>query len=213
MKLITEVELQEVQLITEGKGPERHYYVEGICAVADVKNRNGRTYPRAVLEREISRYEKQMIKSGRSMGELGHSPQPGVNLERVSHLFQEVRAEGNSWRAKARVLDTPCGKIARNLLESGCKLGFSTRGLGEVKNGIVQDTYHLSVLSDLVSEPSAPNAFCAGILEGIDWVQVGDGEYRQQRIDDLKKNLRRGKLTEARHIEAWREFLQIVREG
>jgi hypothetical protein len=174
MKLITE-EVSNVKFITEGRGASKKFYIEGVFLQGDIKNRNGRMYPIQTLSREVERYNEQFIKKGRALGELGHPDGPTVNLDRVSHKITSLRREGNNFRGKAQLLETPMGKIAKSLLNEGVTLGVSSRGVGSLKmtnegHKIVGEDFMLATAADIVADPSAPDAFVQGIMEGKEWL-------------------------------------------
>ena len=174
MKLITE-EISKVEFITEGKGKCKKCFIEGVFLQGDIKNRNGRMYPMETLSREVARYDESFIQKGRALGELGHPDGPTVNLDRVSHKIISLTQEGNNFRGKAQLLETPMGKIARSLIDEGVCLGVSSRGVGslrEDRNGfkVVGEDFMLATAADIVADPSAPDAFVSGIMEGKEWV-------------------------------------------
>lgn len=173
MKLITE-NIEEVKLLTEEKDGQKHLYIEGVFLQSEVKNRNGRVYPFSVLEKEVGRYNEEYVTKGRALGELGHPDGPTVNLDRVSHRIMSLKAEGNNFVGKARILDTPMGNIAKSLLGEGVKLGVSSRGMGSIDRrenaNYVMDDFMLATAADIVADPSAPDAFVNGIMEGKEWV-------------------------------------------
>ena len=173
MKLITET-VEEVKYITEDNNGVKTLYIQGPFLVAETKNRNGRSYPVSVLENEVNRYMKEYVDKNRAFGELGHPESPTINLERVSHMITNITKNGNVFEGKAKVLDTPMGKIAKNLMEAGASLGVSSRGMGSLKNeggvNIVQPDFYLATAADIVADPSAPGAFVQGIMEGKEWV-------------------------------------------
>ena len=173
MKLITET-IEDVKVITEGNGDSKKLYIEGVFLQSELKNRNGRMYPFSVLEKEVNRYNEEYVKTKRALGELGHPDGPTVNLDRVSHRITDLRAEGNNFMGKAQILDTPMGKIAKNLLEEGVQLGVSSRGMGSIDKredcNVVMDDFMLATAADIVADPSAPDAFVNGIMEGKEWV-------------------------------------------
>lgn len=175
MKLITE-EINSVKYVTEAKeNGKKNLYIEGIFLQSAIPNRNGRVYPEQILEREVNRYSEQFVSKGRAFGELGHPDGPQINLDRVSHIIESLRKEGTNWVGRAKITDTPMGNIARGLIESGAQLGVSTRGMGSLKmnkQGIneVQDDFFLATAADIVADPSAPDAFVNGIMEGVEWV-------------------------------------------
>ncbi len=173
MKLITET-IENVKLITEEKNGKKLLYIEGVFLQSELKNRNGRKYPFSVLDREVKRYNEEYIQSKRALGELGHPDGPTINLDRVSHRITSLRAEGNNFIGKAQILDTPMGNIAKNLLGEGVQLGVSSRGMGSIQKvedcNVVADDFMLTTAADIVADPSAPDAFVNGIMEGKEWV-------------------------------------------
>ena len=190
MKLISEV-VQEVKYITEEKNGVKSLYIQGPFLVGETKNRNGRIYPIGTLAKEVGRYNEEYVKTNRAFGELGHPDSPSINLDRVSHMITSLKQEGNNFIGKAKILETPMGKIAKSLMEGGATLGVSSRGMGSLKevNGtnIVQDDYYLATAADIVADPSAPGAFVQGIMEGKEWVwnngivhEVNIVEYHEQ---------------------------------
>ena len=191
MKLITE-SIEDIRILTEEKDGEKHLYIEGVFLQSEIKNRNGRIYPFDVLNKEVERYSEEYVKAGRALGELGHPDGPTVNLDRVSHKITSLKAEGNNFMGKARILDTPMGKIAKSLLGEGVKLGVSSRGMGSLKedNGVkyVSDDFMLATAADIVTDPSAPDAFVNGIMEGKEWVWEG-GLLRERQIQEMKKEI------------------------
>ncbi len=212
MKLITE-KVEDVKVLTEEKNGKKRLYIEGTFLQGEIKNRNGRMYPLSTLEREVSKYNEQYIKSGRSLGELGHPDGPTVNLDRASHLITSLVQEGNNFRGRARILDTPMGNIAKNLLDEGVKLGVSSRGIGSLKetNGckIVADDYMLATAADIVADPSAPDAFVNGIMEGREWVWT-NGIIKESEIANIKRGLDNApnfKVLEERKLSAFSSFL------
>ena len=204
MKLITE-HTNEVEYIVEGK--EKQQYIKGIFMQSDIKNQNGRVYPFSVLKKEVRTFNEKFVKQDRALGELGHPMGPTVNLDRVSHMITELYEDGKNFVGKAKIIDTPNGKIVKNLLESGVRLGVSSRGLGSVKTnkeGVneVQDDFVLSTV-DIVSDPSAPDAFVNGIMEGKEFSLTGEVEYDiQQEI----KNTVKFRL-EQKKIELFNKFM------
>ena len=192
MKLITE-EISNVQIITEGKGSNKKLYIEGVFLQGDIKNRNGRMYPVSTLSNEVKRYNESFVNKGRALGELGHPEGPTVNLDRVSHKITSLTQEGNNFKGKAQILNTPMGKIASSLLDEGVMLGVSSRGIGslkEDKNGVkvVGEDFMLATAADIVADPSAPDAFVEGIMEGKDWVWDG-GILRERYAEKTYKQI------------------------
>jgi len=192
MLLITEVN-DNINLITEGSEKDKQYHIEGVFMEAEKKNRNGRIYPKAILEKEVARYNKEFVESNRAMGELGHPDGPTVNLERVSHIIKELKQDGNNITGKAKILDTPYGKIVKNLIDEGVKIGVSSRGMGSLKNvnGVneVQKDFMLAAV-DIVADPSAPNAFVEGIMEGKEWVW-DNGVLQPRHIESYRDRIER----------------------
>jgi len=192
MKLITE-EISNVQIITEGKGANKKLYIEGVFLQGDIKNRNGRMYPMETLSREVKRYNETFVAKGRALGELGHPDGPTVNLDRVSHKITSLVQEGSNFRGKAQILNTPMGKIASSLLDEGVMLGVSSRGVGSLKmtnegHKVVGEDFMLATAADIVADPSAPDAFVQGIMEGKEWVWEG-GILREQLAEQTKKRI------------------------
>ena len=192
MKLITE-EISQVEIITEGKGSNKKLYIEGVFLQGELKNRNGRMYPIQTLAREVGRYNEAFVNKGRALGELGHPDGPTVNLDRVSHKITSLVQEGNNFRGKAQILSTPMGKIASSLLDEGVKLGVSSRGVGSLQTTsegckIVGEDFQLATAADIVADPSAPDAFVDGIMEGREWVWEG-GILREQLATQTKKRI------------------------
>lgn len=211
MYLITET-TQDVRFLTEAdaKG-EKQYYIEGVFMQADVKNRNGRVYPQEIMKNEIKRYSTEFVVKNRAMGELGHPEGPTVNLERVSHVIKSLRVNGSDVIGKAKILETPMGKIAKNLLNEGCMFGVSSRGMGSLqeKNGVnyVQDDFMLASV-DIVADPSAPNAFVNGIMEGREWVW-DNGLIKEKQIAKYKKVISESAVREieSNTLKVWGDFL------
>lgn len=204
MKLITE-EIQDAQYIVEESNGKKNYAIKGIFMQADVKNRNGRVYPSEVLQREVVRYNREFINKNRAFGELGHPEGPTVNLERVSHMVKALYPDGKNFLGEAKVLDTPYGKIVKNLIDEGAKLGVSSRGMGTLyqKNGAnyVKDDFYLATAADIVADPSAPDAFVEGIMEGKEWVW-DSGRLKEQDIDKLKLQIVQAKRTQLADVKA-----------
>jgi hypothetical protein len=213
MKLITE-EVSNVKFITEGKGSKKKLYIEGTFLQGEIKNRNGRMYPVSTLAKEVGRYNESFIKQGRALGELGHPDGPTVNLDRVSHKITSLVQEGNNFRGKAQILNTPMGKIASSLLDEGVKLGVSSRGVGSLKEDlhgckVVGEDFQLATAADIVADPSAPDAFVNGIMEGKEWIWEG-GSLREQLAENTQKRINTlvdQKLLDERKIELFNDFL------
>ena len=192
MKLITE-EVTNVKVITEGTGTNKKLYIEGVFLQGEIKNRNGRMYPISTLSREVNRYCENFVNKGRALGELGHPDGPTVNLDRVSHKITSLVQEGNNFKGKAQILDTPMGKIASSLLDSGVMLGVSSRGVGSLQttsegHKVVGEDFMLATAADIVADPSAPDAFVSGIMEGKEWVWEG-GILREQLAENTKRRI------------------------
>lgn len=200
MKLITET-IQDVKVITEEKNGVKSLYITGPFLVGEQKNRNGRMYSKDILEREARRYTEEYISKNRAFGELGHPDSPSINLDRVSHLIVSLKQEGASFIGKAKILETPMGKIAKSLLEGGATLGVSSRGMGSLKevNGVnmVQDDYYLATAADIVADPSAPGAFVQGIMEGKEWIW-DNGIVREVDVIEMYDEIQKAK---SRQIE------------
>ena len=191
MRLITE-QNNDIEVITEDKDGKKSTYIKGIFLQTEITNRNGRMYKYDTMAREVNKYNEEFIQRGRALGELGHPEGPTVNLDRVSHKIVELYPEGKNFIGKAKLLETPMGKIAKNLLEEGVQLGVSSRGLGSLKKegttSVVADDFILSTAADIVADPSAPDAFVSGIMEGKEWVQV-DGRCKEAQIEAVKEAL------------------------
>ena len=192
MKLITE-EISSVKFITEGKGARKKMYIEGVFLQGDIKNRNGRLYPVNTLSKEVGRYNESFVKKGRALGELGHPEGPTVNLDRVSHKITQLRQEGNNFIGKAQLLETPMGKIAKSLIAEGVTLGVSSRGVGSLREDrtgckVVGEDFMLATAADIVADPSAPDAFVSGIMEGKEWIWEG-GILREHLAEKTKKSI------------------------
>ena len=213
MKLITE-EISSVKFITEGKGAKKKMYIEGVFLQGEIKNRNGRMYPVSTLAKEVGRYNESFVAKGRAVGELGHPDGPTVNLDRVSHKITSLKQEGNNFIGKAQLLETPMGKIAKSLIAEGVTLGVSSRGVGSLKedhNGVkvVGEDFQLATAADIVADPSAPDAFVNGIMEGKEWVWEG-GILREQFVDETKKRINTlvsQKALEEHKINLFNDFL------
>ena len=192
MKLITE-EVTNVKILTEGTGAGKKLYIEGVFLQGEIKNRNGRMYPMSTLAREVGRYCETFVNKGRALGELGHPDGPTVNLDRVSHKITSLVQEGNNFKGKAQILSTPMGKIASSLLDEGVMLGVSSRGVGSLQttsegHKVVGEDFQLATAADIVADPSAPDAFVNGIMEGKEWVWEG-GILREQLAQTTKKRI------------------------
>ena len=214
VKLFTE-SVEEVQYITEDKeGGGKNYKIKGIFLQADIKNRNGRVYPMEVLQKEVSRYNKKFINENRAYGELGHPDGPTVNLERVSHMVTSLTPDGKNFIGEAKVMETPMGKIVKSLMNEGGKLGVSSRGMGSLnqKNGAnyVRDDFYLATAADIVADPSAPNAFVEGIMEGKEWVW-NNGALMEAELVELKRKFDVKKRNRDTKVEAL-EFAKFLKK-
>ena len=214
VKLFSEV-VEEVEYITEAKeGGGKNYKIKGIFLQADIKNRNGRVYPMEVLEKEVSRYNKKFINENRAYGELGHPEGPTVNLERVSHMVTELYPDGKNFIGEAKIMETPMGKIVKNIMNEGGKLGVSSRGMGSLnqKNGAnyVRDDFYLATAADIVADPSAPNAFVEGIMEGKEWVW-NNGALIESELVELKRKFDVKKRQRDAKVEAL-EFAKFLKK-
>ena len=203
VKLISESAEDIEYIVEEKENGKKNYKIRGIFMQADVKNRNGRVYPLDVLQKEVAKYNKNFIRENRAFGELGHPEGPTVNLERVSHMVTELHPDGKNFIGEAKIIETPMGKIVKNLIDEGAKLGVSSRGMGslEQKNGAnyVRDDFYLATAADIVADPSAPNAFVEGIMEGKEWVWdhgslVEAHVAEMKKVFDVKKRQRDAKI-------------------
>ena len=211
MKLITE-QIEDVKLLTEERDGKKLLYIEGVFLQSELKNRNGRMYPFAVLNREVERYNEEYVKTKRALGELGHPDGPTVNLDRVSHRITNLRAEGNNFIGKAQILDTPMGNIAKSLLGEGVQLGVSSRGMGSIQKSedcnIVADDFMLTTAADIVADPSAPDAFVNGIMEGKEWVW-DNGLLKEREVAKYQRYIESASRyqLEERTLKAFEHFL------
>ena len=190
MKLISEL-VEEVEFISEGPESAKNYFIEGVFLQSNIKNRNGRVYPKHIMNKEVSRYVKEYVDSKRAFGELGHPEGPSINLDRVSHMIVSLKENGDNYIGRAKIMDTPMGKIAKNLLDEGAKLGVSSRGMGSLvqnNEGVneVQNDFYLATAADIVADPSAPDAFVRGIMENKEWMFV-NGSWTYQNMEQTKK--------------------------
>ena len=216
MKLITEMIESDVQFITEAKEDGgKNYFIEGVFMQGEIKNRNGRKYPINTLLKEVKRYNKEYVEQNRAYGELGHPQGPTINLERVSHMIKELYQDGNNIMGKAKIMtETPMGKIVKNLMDEGAKLGVSSRGMGTLKQdrdgtNVVSSDFQLATAADIVADPSAPDAFVEGVMEGVEWLQVDDRwvpQYIEKTQEEIKK-ASRTELQEAK-VAAFTKFLK-----
>lgn len=215
MKLITE-QNNDIEVLTEEKDGKKSTYIKGIFLQSEITNRNGRMYKFDTLNREVTKYNEEFTNKGRALGELGHPEGPTLNLDRVSHKIVELYPEGTNFMGKAKLMDTPMGKIAKSLLEEGVQLGVSSRGLGSIKREgntqVVADDFMLSTAADIVADPSAPDAFVEGIYEGREWVTV-DGRFKEQSIEAVKEELDNApnpQELQERKVSAFAAFLRSI---
>ena len=210
VKLFSET-VEEVEYITEAsENGKKNYKIKGVFLQADIKNRNGRVYPLEILQKEVSKYNKNFIQQKRAFGELGHPDGPTVNVERVSHITTSLVPDGKNFLGEAKIMDTPMGKIVQNLMDEGCKLGVSSRGMGSLQQkggtNYVKDDFYLATAADIVADPSAPNAFVEGVMEGKEWVW-NNGALVEAHVADLKKKFD----TKQRNRDANREALEFAK--
>ena len=205
MKLITET-IEDIEVLTEAntKGG-KDYKIRGVFMQADIKNRNGRVYPVATLSKEVSRYTTEYINKRRAFGELGHPDGPTVNLERVSHMITSLKPEGKNFIGEAKVMDTPYGKIVKNLIDEGAQLGVSSRGMGSIqtssKGNVVGKDFYLATAADIVADPSAPDAFVEGIMEGKEWVW-DNGVLKSKTVEEYKSEIERARRAELAEVKS-----------
>jgi hypothetical protein len=215
MSLLIKELVEDVQYISEdildeeGNAKGKNYFIEGIIMQGDIKNRNGRVYPKETLVREMNRYNENYVKARRAYGELGHPAGPTINLDRVSHMFTELRQDGSNIVGRAKIMDTPMGKIVKNLIDEGANLGISSRGMGSIKKnsqGImeVQDDFMLATAGDIVADPSAPDAFVKGVMEGVEWVyDVASSSWTAANtFDQIEEEIRKTAKYSTEELEA-----------
>ena len=204
MKLITET-IEDVQVLTEEKNGKKDYKIKGVFMQADIKNRNGRIYPVETLAKEVRRYSKEFIEKKRAFGELGHPDGPTVNLERVSHMITSLKPEGKNFIGEAKVMDTPYGKIVKNLIDEGAVLGVSSRGMGSIQQqggrNMVGKDFYLATAADIVADPSAPDAFVEGIMEGKEWVW-DNGMLKSVTVEQYKSEIQKAKREELAEVKS-----------
>ena len=211
MKLICEVN-ESIEILTEEKDGQKQYFIEGTFLQGDIKNRNGRVYEFKMLKDKVEQYRKDFVAQKRAFGELGHPEGPTINLERVSHMISELSPDGKNFYGKAKIMDTPYGKIVKNLMDEGAKLGVSSRGVGSIeeKNGAnyVKDDFRLSTAADIVADPSAPEAFVRGVMEGRVWI-FENGLLVQREIDEIKETIRKtsSRKLEEQMVNAFKRFI------
>ena len=214
MRLIAE-EIEAVKFLTEEKDGKKAHFIEGIFLQSEITNKNGRMYPFKTLQREVAKYDERQIQKGRALGELGHPDGPSINLDRVSHKIESLKEDGNNFIGRAKILDTPMGKIASSLLGEGVSLGVSSRGMGSLRKennaNIVQDDFMLATAADIVADPSAPDAFVNGIMEGKEWVW-DNGILKESAIAEIKTEIDQATLRnlQERKLSAFEKFLQSI---
>jgi len=214
MKLITET-VEEVAYLTENKDGEKQYFIEGVFMQAEQKNKNGRVYPKQILAKEANRYVTEYVNKNRALGELNHPTGPSVNLDRVSHKVTWLYENNNDFYGKAKILDTPCGQIVKNLMSEGVKLGVSTRGMGSLEKrggiNVVKEDFMLAAI-DIVADPSAPNAFVNGIMEGKEWVW-DNGLLKEQQIAEYRNTIKKtpSRKLQAESIKLFADFLRKIK--
>lgn len=218
MKLIKEEVLEVGVLKEEREDGKKDYYLRGIFMQAETVNRNGRRYPIQVLRNEVDRYVKDLVQKNRAMGELGHPSNPSINLDRVSHIIQELKQDGNNFIGKAKIMDTPMGKIVKNLMDEGTQLGMSSRAMGSLrpdKSGVmvVQEDLHLATAGDIVADPSAPEAFVEGVMEGVEWI-LEAGVWTPKFVDESRRAINNAygsvdrTQIEETTMKVWKKFLE-----
>jgi hypothetical protein len=218
MKLITEL-TEDVEYLSEAKeSGEKEHYIHGIFLQGNMKNRNGRIYPIHILDKEVERYMKDMVKHSRAFGELGHPAGPQINLDRVSHIIVDLKKEGHNYIGKAKLTDTPMGNIAKGLLKSGGKIGVSSRGMGSLKSGKdgimeVQGDYRIATAADIVADPSAPHAFVEGIMEGVEWIYdpVKD-TWLEEKVNNIKQSIKKMRMSELeeQRLAIFEDYMAIL---
>ena len=217
MKLISEFNNYSVSpiIIEENDKGQKEYFIEGVFMQAEIKNRNGRVYPKEVMQKEVKRYNKEFVEQDRAFGELGHPEGPTINLDKVSHMITKLEEDGNNYVGRAKILSTPNGQIVRNLIDDGAKLGVSSRGLGslEQKGGAqyVKDDFQLATAGDIVADPSAPEAFVNGIMEGTEWVYE-NGLLTARQFDQMRDEIRSAKSNKLEEvtIRQWKRFVESL---
>ena len=215
MKLISEFNDYGIQpvIVEENENGKKDYFIEGIFMQSEIKNRNGRIYPKEVIQKEVKRYNKEFVEQDRAFGELGHPEGPTINLDKVSHMITKLEEDGNNFVGRAKILSTPNGQIVKNLIDDGAKLGVSSRGLGSLESKgnaqYVKDDFQLATAGDIVADPSAPEAFVEGIMEGVEWVYES-GILKAKDIDEMQKELKTARLNklEETKLNLWKSFIE-----
>ena len=217
MKLISEFNDYGVQpvIVEENENGKKDYFIEGIFMQSEIKNRNGRIYPKEVIQNEVKRYNKEFVQKDRAFGELGHPEGPTINLDKVSHLITKLEEDGNNFVGRAKILSTPNGQIVKNLIDDGAKLGVSSRGLGSLESKgnaqYVKDDFQLATAGDIVADPSAPEAFVEGIMEGVEWIYE-NGRLKAYDIDQMQKELKSARLNKLQEtkLNLWKRFVESL---
>jgi hypothetical protein len=215
MKLISEFNDYAVApvIVEENEKGEKEYFIEGVFMQSDIKNRNGRIYPEQVMKKEVDRYVKEFVEKDRAFGELGHPDGPTINLDKVSHMITKLEQDGKNFMGRAKILSTPNGQIVRNLINDGAKLGVSSRGLGslETRGGaqVVKDDFQLATAADIVADPSAPEAFVEGIMEGVEWY-YDSGILKMKDAEQMRKEIRTAKSSKLQEtkLNLWKKFVE-----
>ena len=215
MKLISEFNDYAVKpiIVEENEKGEKDYFIEGVFMQSDIKNRNGRIYPENVMKKEVERYNKEFVEQKRAFGELGHPDGPTINLDKVSHMITKLEQDGKNFMGRAKILTTPNGQIVRNLINDGAKLGVSSRGLGSLESRggaqVVKDDFQLATAADIVADPSAPEAFVEGIMEGVEWVYENN-ILRAVEVEKMRDDLRSAKLNKLEEVKlnVWKKFVE-----
>ena len=218
MKLISEQWSDEVNYLVEEdpKTGKKNAYIQGVMLQTEVKNKNGRIYPKEIMEKEVERYNKEYVNQNRAYGELGHPEGPTINLERTSHLITSLKEDGNNFVGKAKILSTPMGEIVKNLLDDGARLGVSSRGMGSLKASnakggvqMVQSDFQLATAADIVADPSAPDAFVDGVMEGVEWIW-DNGVIKAQKIEEYKHSIQRARTQKLQEVKlnVFNDFLK-----
>ena len=214
MRLIAE-EILQVEFLSEEKNGKKSHFIEGVFLQSEIKNKNGRVYPQGVLAREVAKYDENHIQKGRALGELGHPEGPSINLDRVSHKIESLKESGNNFIGRAKILDTPMGNIAKNLIDEGVRLGVSSRGMGSLKEkdgvNFVAEDFMLATAADIVADPSAPDAFVDGIMEGKEWVW-DNGIFKESAVAQIKQEIDQATLInlQERKVSAFSKFLKSL---
>tara|TARA_A100000164_G_scaffold132408_1_gene117461 strand:+ start:1596 stop:2249 length:654 start_codon:yes stop_codon:yes gene_type:complete len=215
MKLISEFNDYAVEpvIVESNENGKKDYFIEGIFMQSEIKNRNGRIYPKEVIQKEVKRYNKEFVEQDRAFGELGHPEGPTINLDKVSHMITTLKEDGNNFVGRAKILSTPNGQIVKNLIDDGAKLGVSSRGLGSLESKgdaqYVKDDFQLATAGDIVADPSAPEAFVEGIMEGVEWVYES-GILKARDIDEMQRELKTARLNslEETKLKLWKRFVR-----